>query len=133
MNLHARKVTSYVVADWLSTSLAVLFFNMVRYSLLPSASIYYSLSDFLRSPMVIAGQILFPLGMIVVYYMSGFYSNIFAKSRVVEFTTTVATALVGTLVIIFVALINDLTNDRGQDYRVFLAVFGFLFLLVYIA
>lgn len=132
MNLHARKVTSYVVADWLSTSLAVLFFNMVRYSLLPSASIYYSLSDFLSSPMVIAGQILFPLGMIVVYYMSGFYSNVFAKSRVVEFTTTLATALVGTLVIIFVALINDLTNDRGQDYRVFLAVFGLLFLLVYI-
>ncbi|MDE6323375.1 MAG: sugar transferase [Paramuribaculum sp.] len=132
MNPHDRKLTSYVVADWLSTSVAVLLFNMVRYALLPGAKIYYSLTDFLGSPMVIAGQILFPLGMLVVYYMSGYYSNLFAKSRVVEFTTTVATALVGTLVIIFVALINDLTNDRAQDYRVFLAVFGLLFMLVYL-
>ncbi|MCM1349202.1 MAG: sugar transferase [Firmicutes bacterium] len=127
----SRLVTTYVLADWLSTSLAVLLFNVSRYILLPTAKNFYSLADFLSSPTVIAGQILFPLGMLVIYYMSGYYSNVFTRSRVVEFTTTLATAGVGTLVIIFVALINDLSNDRGQDYRVFLIVFLLLFALVY--
>lgn len=123
----------YVVVDWLSTSLAVLLFNVARYAFLPTvAKAFYSLGDFLGSSTVVLGQVLFPLGMLIVYYMSGNYSNVFSRSRVVEFTTTLATAFTGTLVIIFVALINDLSNDRAQDYRVFFIVFGLLFTVVYI-
>lgn len=132
MTERARQVSYYVVADWLSTSLAVLLFNISRYSLLSTAKAFYSLGDYLSAPTVLAGQILFPLGMLFVYYLSGYYVNTVNKSRVEEFTATLGTAFIGTLVIIFVALINDLTNDRSQDYRVFFIVFVLLFVLVYI-
>lgn len=132
MTSQKRQVSIYVAADLLSTALAVFLFNVTRYSLLPGAKTFYTLSDFLSSPTVIAGQVLFPFGMLAVYYMSGYYSNVFTRSRVVEFTSTLATAAIGTLVIIFVALINDLSNDRTQDYRVFFIVFVLLFVLVYL-
>ena len=127
-----RKTAEYVVVDWLSTSLAILLFNIVRYTFIPIVGGFYTLGNFLGSPMVLAGQILFPLGMLVIYYMSGYYSNVFHRSRVVEFTTTLGSAAIGTLVVIFVALINDLTNDRAQDYRVFFYAFTLLFTVVYI-
>lgn len=129
---HSRQTLIYVMADWISTSVAVLLFNIARYGLIPGAKAFYTMGDFLLSPTVIAGQVLFPIGMLLVYYMSGFYSQVYVRSRVGELVTTLVTAFVGTLVIIFVALINDLTNDRAQDYRVFFIVFGLLFSLVYI-
>lgn len=132
MTQHARQVTTYVIVDWLSTSLAILLFNAFRYSIIPVARNFFTLWDYLGSTTVMIGQILFPLCMLVVYYMSGYYTHVFSRSRVVEFTTTLSTAFVGTLVIIFVALINDLSTDRSQDYRVFFVVFALLFGLVYI-
>lgn len=123
----------YVLADYVSTNLAVLLFNVIRYNILPVVvTNFYSLEQFLTSPMVMAGQILFPFGMLLVYYLSGYYNKVYVKSRVVELSTTLSTAFIGTLVVIFVALINDLTNDRAQDYRVFFAVFALLFFVVYV-
>lgn len=132
MTERSRLTIWYMAADLISTALAVFLFNVARYSLIPGAKTFYSLGDFLESPMVVAGQILFPLGMMFVYFLSGYYVNVVNKSRVEEFTTTGVTAVIGTLTVIFVALINDLTNDRSQDYRVFFVVFILLFSLVYI-
>lgn len=132
MTARTRQTALYVVTDWISTSVAVLLFNMVRYAVIPGAKTFYTLGDYLSSTTVMTGQVLFPLGMLLVYYMSGYYLNVFSRSRLVEFTTTLGSALIGTLVIIFVALINDLTTDRTQDYRVFFIVFGLLFFVVYI-
>jgi len=129
---YKRKRDEYIIVDWLSTSLAIFLFNVVRYTFIPISGNFYTPGDFLTSPMVMAGQILFPLGMLVFYYMSGYYSNVFHRSRVAEFTTTLGSATIGTLVVIFVALVNDLTNDRAQDYRVFFYAFTLLFLVVYI-
>lgn len=121
----------YVVSDYVMTSLAVLLFNVARYNLLPSAH-RFTVWDFLSEPNVVAGQILFPIGMLYVYFLSGYYHRVIGKSRIQELSTTMITAFAGTLVVIFVALINDLTNDRAQDYRVFFMIFALLFGLVYL-
>lgn len=68
MTQHARQVTTYVIVDWLSTSLAILLFNAFRYSIIPVARNFFTLWDYLGSTTVMIGQILFPLCMLVVYY-----------------------------------------------------------------
>ena len=123
----------YVLADFFSTNLAVFLFNIFRYYELPKAyTTFLGPEYFLKSPMVVAGQIFFPLGMLLVYYLSGIYSRVYLRSRVTEFLTTLSTAAIGTLLIIFVALINDLSLDRTRDYSLFFVAFALLFVIVYI-
>lgn len=123
----------YIVADFLSTNIAVLLFNIFRYYDLEQVQRnFFSLGSFLSSPMLLFGQFSFPIFMMVVYYLSGFYSAGFARSRTSEFSTTFLTALFGTITLIFVALINDVTNDRRRDYALFLMLLLLLFAVVYI-
>lgn len=129
----SRQRLRYIVADFLSTALAVLLFNVVRYYDLPAAYTgFASLSSFLCSPVLIVGQIVFPIAMLLIYYLSGYYTHVYVKSRTSEFFTTLITAAIGTLLMIFATLLNDLTNDRMHDYSLFLILFGLMFAVVYL-
>lgn len=133
MTAENRCRLSYVVADFLSTNLAFMLFNVFRYYELPIAyQTFNSLGEFMSSQMLIAGQICFPLGMMLIYYMAGNYSEVYLRSRASELISTVFTSLVGTLLVIFIALINDLTLDRTRDYALFMVLFLLLFVLVYL-
>lgn len=129
----SRQRFRYIVADFLSTGMAVLLFNVVRYYDLPAAYTgFASLTSFLCSPILIVGQILFPTVMLLIYYLSGYYTHVYVKSRTSEFSTTLITAAIGTLLMIFATLLNDLTNDRIHDYNLFLILLGLLFAVVYL-
>lgn len=133
MTTENRCRLTYIVADYLSTNIAVLLFNIFRYYDLPSAyQQFNTLSDFLLSIMPLAGQALFPLGMMLIYYMSGAYSEVYLRSRASELLSTIFSAFIGTLILIFVALINDLTLDKTRDYAMFIVLFLLLFGVVYI-
>lgn len=133
MTLENRQRLKYIVADFVSTNIALAIFNIVRYYDLPLAyTNFNTLGAFLTSTMPVLGQLFFPIGMMFLYYLSGFYNNVFVKSRTQEFSVTFITALLGTVSLIFLALLNDLTNDRARDYSLFLWLFLLLFGLVYI-
>ncbi|MDE7411857.1 MAG: exopolysaccharide biosynthesis polyprenyl glycosylphosphotransferase [Paramuribaculum sp.] len=133
MTLEHKYRTDYVVCDFLATSLAVYLFNIIRFHLLEQAHMNYnSVGSFIASTVVISGQIVIPLIMMMVYYLSGFYNNVFNKSRVSVFNTTMMSALIGTLVILLIMLINDLTTDRTRDYTVVASLFILLFGLVFL-
>lgn len=128
-----RQRTIYILSDYIATNIALLAFNAIRYFILPSAHFGFgSMSLFLSSRMVIAGQVLFPLCLMVIYYLSGYYNNVFVKSRVQELYTTLCTAFAGSMLIFMVVLVNDLTHDRVQDYHILVLLFALLFLIVYI-
>lgn len=82
--------------------------------------------------MIIVGQIAFPLMMMVIYYLSGYYVEVFRKSRLQELLTTITTAAINSLAIIFLALINDMILERKENYEMILLLWALLFSLVYI-
>ena len=82
--------------------------------------------------MVVLGQIVFPLLMMVTYIFSGYYNNVCRKSRVQELLTTAASAVINTLLIFFIALINDVVGVRGNDYEMILILWAMLFGFVYL-
>lgn len=128
-----KKRLLFLLVDFLSTNLALLLFNIFRYYLLPTAyRSFATLSDFLTSFYPLTGQIIFPFFMLGLYWLSGVYSARGMQSRTSGFLTTLATAAIGSLSILFVALINDLSTDRTRDYLLFLMLFVLLFLVVYI-
>lgn len=86
---------------------------------------------FLNSKMILLGQVLFPLMMMVIYCLSGYYTNVFRKSRLQELLTTITTSAICTLAIMFVALINDMFLTRKENYEMILLLWALLFFVVY--
>lgn len=124
----------YVVGDFLATSLAWFVFNIIRYTqivipqgmTIPSFSAYYSINP------VIQGQIFFPLMMMGLYYLSGYYNRPLFRSRLDELLTTVSTAIIGSIIIFFLALVNDPIPDRASNIELVAILFALLFSIVYL-
>lgn len=124
----------YVVGDLLATSLAWFVFNIIRYTqivipqgmTIPSFSAYYSINP------VIQGQIFFPLMMMGLYYLSGYYNRPLFRSRLDELLTTVSTAIIGSIIIFFLALVNDPIPDRASNIELVAILFALLFAIVYL-
>lgn len=124
----------YVLGDFISTNIACLLFNIARYYF-DSHIIadYGSLARFLTSPMVVVGQIVFPLLLLCIYSLSGYYNSVFLKSRLKEFVTTATTAFIGMILIFFIAIVNDEIHGRAFAYELMLILFGVLFVPVYMS
>ncbi len=126
-----RQRMKYIIGDYLSTNVAWLLFNVIRYYWIDSENLgFSSMAQFLSSKVVVVGQIAFPLMMLVLYYLSGYYNKVFLKSRLQEFITTISTAFIGMVLIFFTALINDIT-ERAFTYELMLVLFGLMFVSVY--
>ena len=109
-----RQVAQYIISDLVSTNIGWLLFNIFRYYLLPVNKEIASLSVYLSYHKIIEGQILFPVLFLCIFYLSGYYNQPFLKSRLEEFFTTLYSLLIGTLIIFFIAIINDLSyGDYG--------------------
>lgn len=126
-----RQRIKYVVGDFVMSNLAWFTYNIVRYQMGNVVGWPYLVS-YLKSNMVIAGQIFFPLLMMVTYIFSGYYNNVVRKSRVQELLTTATSAVINTLLIFFLALINDVIGVRGSDYEMIFILWALLFGFVYL-
>lgn len=128
-----RQRLKYIIGDFISSHLAWFFYNCIRYSMKTAIlGTYSSLGDFLTSPGVVLGQVFFPLFMMAVYATSGYYNEVFRKSRLQEFFITFWSALVNMLFIFFLALINDVTRARSYNYEMMLILLCLLFFCVYL-
>ncbi|MGN0205642.1 MAG: sugar transferase, partial [Muribaculaceae bacterium] len=73
----------YVVCDFVAANVGWLTFNVLRYYLSQDTLILQgarTLADFLMFPSVILGQLFIPFGMLLVFYLSGYYNVVFRKS-----------------------------------------------------
>lgn len=118
----------YVLSDWLTGGIAFFLFNICRYYKLGPTE---SLGDYLFSNKLIIEDIIFPLLMPCIYWLSGYYNRPFGKSRLQEFLTTFNSSAINTVIIYFTLLINDRTGERILSYELIAILFGLLFLFTY--
>lgn len=129
INERTQKI-KYICADFASSSIAWFVFNCIRYSY-KGVMGYSSLTQFLTSTTVLAGQLLFPLLMLAIYYLSGYYNDVFHKSRLQEVFTTFWSSVINTILIFLIALINDIRPGRATNYELILLLLAVLFAFVY--
>lgn len=123
----------YILCDYIATNVAWLLFNIVRYYFLDTNRLEYeSLEAFLFSHQLVLGQIIFPLLMLGIFYLSGYYNKVFLKSRLQEIVVTFSSSFIGMLVIYFIAIINDNVPDRLQSYELMAMLLGIMFGVVYL-
>lgn len=113
----ARQRCVYILSDFIAGNVAWSLFNLIRYYTLPYNYSSMTLSAYYSMPMVLLGQFIFPAMMVVLFAVSGFYNEVFFKSRVENIINTFGVSLLGSIIIFFVALFNDSIDDRLKNYE----------------
>lgn len=117
MTVETRQRTKCVIADVSASVLSILLFNIFRYEWFIDNIGSWSLMQFLTSHTILTGWILFPLMMLLIYYLSGAYYNVMTRSRLDELVNTVISTAIGSLIIYFVILIDDIVDDKATTYE----------------
>lgn len=121
----------YILVDIITTGLAFFVFNIFRYYYVVTRFyVTLSLNDYLCNSKILLEEFLVPVGLLAVYWISGFYNHPFVKSRLEELSQTFWSAFANGILIYFLILLNDVGMKR-RDYAVILVLIGLLFLFTY--
>ena len=119
--------TRFVIVDYFAANIGIIVFNILRFFSLPKPFEPRSLDQWLlHDPAIILGQILFPLTLMGLHWLSGIYNHGGAKSRFDIISAATTCGLIATLLIFFVALINDNIPERMQNYELLLLLWTLL-------
>lgn len=131
----SRQRLIYILSDWLMLNVGISAFYVVRFLLFSRDDSGLSFPEWAGMPQVYGGQILFPLLMVGVFAIAGFYnrSQLFYKSRLDEFSNTAGSTFVGMLIIFFLAIVNDKIGGRILSYELMLTLWMCMFIPVYVA
>ncbi len=127
----ARQRWKYVVTDWVTANAAFLAFNVARFTLIGGSEAYGSLYLYLDSTKLIVEQVVIPLVMLGVYWLSGYYNVPFGKSRLQELVTTLSSAIINTALIFLALLTNDQIVQRSVNWLLILLLFLLLTVCTY--
>lgn len=131
MTTVSRQRLCYVIADFAASNVAVLLFDAARYRISTYRE-FSSLGAYLGHGPVLAEQLLFPVLVVALAWLSGYYEKVLIKSRVEELGSTLRTSLIATGVFFLVALINDPRPERRDTYWLIFLLVALLFGALYI-
>ena len=96
----------YLILDSFSAAIAwVLFFSYRKEIVEPQ--LFGSDVPFLFNSQFWLGVVSITLFWLVLYFLSGYYKNVYRKSRLIELGQTLLQSFVGVLVIFFVAILDN--------------------------
>jgi lipopolysaccharide/colanic/teichoic acid biosynthesis glycosyltransferase len=121
----------YILFDFLAAMAAwVLFFIFRKIQIEPQ--VYGTEVPLTFGPRFWAGTISLPFAWILLYYFTGFYKNLFRRSRLDDFIRTLLSSLLGVLIIFFLLILDDTILDYTNYYSLFITLFllHFTFVLI---
>ncbi|MBC8266655.1 MAG: sugar transferase [Flavobacteriales bacterium] len=110
------QISKYLFFDLLSALIAWTLFFSYRKVFIEEMQIEFT-------PKFYVGIVVIPLFWITLYLITGTYNNIFRKSRLKEISDTFFIVLIGTIIIFFVALLDDYIDNYKTYYSLFLVLF----------
>jgi exopolysaccharide biosynthesis polyprenyl glycosylphosphotransferase len=124
------QLTKYLISDLISASLAWGFFYVYRKMFIEPLKFGYAIPIQL-GPRFFLGLLLIPLFWILLYYASGYYREVYRKSRLSELWFTIRITFIGVLILFFGLLLDDVINTYSNYYRSFITLFLFHFVFTY--
>lgn len=110
------QILKYLFFDLLSAIISWTLFFSYRKIFIENIPI-----DF--TPKFYLGIVIIPLFWIGLYLITGSYNNIFRKSRLKEISDTLFIVFIGTIIIFFVALLDDYIDNYKTYYSLFIVLF----------
>ena len=127
-NNKIKQTIKYVFADWLCALIVwILFFFFRKHNEDPVFFEHYQVvfKDF----NFIKGIIGVPLFWLMLYTISGYYNNVFSKSRLKELGQTFIVVLLGVVILFFITIIDDVIDSYKSYYVSFSMLFGLSFFI----
>lgn len=125
------QVLKYLIFDFLAAASSWTLFYLFRKIHFESEKFRYDIPIEFGTRFIL-GIILIPCFWIVLYYLSGYYKDIYRKSRLIELGQTIYITAIGILLIFFLLLLDDTVQSYQDHYRSVLVLFSFQFSLTYI-
>jgi len=113
----------YALGDMLAAVLSWVSFYFVRKYIIAEPPVV--------GPKFYIGLFLFPLVWLVFYYLVGVYKSLYEKSRLMEFLNTAIYNFFGSLLILFLFLMNDVTGDYDIYYKEFISLWCIHSFIIY--
>ncbi len=112
-----RHTIKYIVCDFISAFLVWIIFNWIRKTIIES-SVYGTEIKLEIHLLLVLNSIIVALFWIFIYWLVGYYNNIYKKSRLQEFYQTIFTSIIGVVVLFFALILDDIVlNYRSYYFR----------------
>ena len=129
-NYTAQRIR-YMIFDYLAASVAWALFFLYRKIRIEPQYFGYDIPVNLDGRFW-AGVLGIPVAWLILHYFSGFYKNIYHRSRLDDALRTFLTVLFGVVVIFFLLILDDVIPDYTHYYKLFFTLFGLQFILTLI-
>ena len=125
------QTTKYVIFDVLSSMIAWSLFFIFRKTSIESGS-FEDINAVFADNNFYYGLLIIPLFWATLYYVQGYYQNIYRKSRLKDFFQTFFVCFMGVVVIFFALLLDDKVTTYKNYYLSFFILFSLHFVLTYL-
>ena len=121
----------YILFDFLAATAAwVLFFLFRKIYIEPQ--VFGADVPITFGPRFWIGTIGLPFAWIMLYYFTGFYKDMFRRSRLDDFIQTLLSTLLGVVIIFFLLILDDIIQDYTNYYTLAITLFLLQFILALI-
>jgi exopolysaccharide biosynthesis polyprenyl glycosylphosphotransferase len=121
----------YAVTDYIAAVFAWILFYFIRLELVHYHGIINNVSQV--NKLFFAEIFFIPVGWLMLFMLAGSYNSIYKKSRFNEFTNTFICCLIGSIVLFFIILLDDVKNDYSYYYISLLALFSIHLIIIFLA
>lgn len=121
----------YIIFDYFSAIISWTLFFAFRKIYIESIKFGYPV-PIIFTEKYFLGLLIIPLFWIFIYYLSGYYREVLRKSRFEEFITTFISILIGSIIIFFTILLDDIIASYKNYYASFLYLFTSHLIITYI-
>ncbi|MFP4059786.1 MAG: sugar transferase [Bacteroidota bacterium] len=126
-----KQVANYMISDIITADLSYALFYVFRKLHIEPQVFGYKIPVEFDSNFYI-GLTIIPFFWMLIYYFSGYYNNVYRKSRLQEFSKTFMNTLFGMIIIFFFLILDDVIVNYKNYYLSFTVYFGIHFILTYI-
>lgn len=117
--------------DYLASALVWFILFWYRKNNIDTAHIDYR-TPFLADIKLILGIVIIPTFWLIIYHFTGFYNQIFKRSRLRELNQTFLTSFFGCLFLFFALLLDDSVGNYKAYYKTFFLLFSLQFVLTFL-
>ena len=126
-----KKVLTYIIFDILTASASWAFFFIFRKVVIESHYFGYPVPVRFSSTLAL-GLILLPVFWCILYYLAGFYRDVCRRSRLKELGVSLLVTIIGSLIIFFALILNDVIINYRNYYASLSVLAGIHFVLSYL-
>jgi exopolysaccharide biosynthesis polyprenyl glycosylphosphotransferase len=125
-----KQTIKYLISDYLASALVWFLLFWFRKMYIDTAHSDYQI-PLSRDFKLILGIIAIPTFWLTIYYFTGYYKNIFRRSRLRELKQTIYTAFLGSLFIFFTLLLDDSVSNYKAYYQTFFLLLSLQIIVTY--